>query len=33
MLPAANVNTLVFSPNGGAIIAGQDDCATVLVCN
>ena len=33
MLPAANVNTLVFSPSGGAIIAGEDDCATVLVCN
>ena len=33
MLPAANVNTLVFSPSGAAIIAGQDDCATVLVCN
>ena len=33
MLPAANVNTLVFSPSGGAIIAGLDDCATVLVCN
>ncbi len=32
-LPAANVTTLVFSPNGGAIIAGEDDCATVLVCN
>ena len=32
-LPAANVKTLVFSPSGGAIIAGEDDCATVLVCN
>ena len=32
-LPAANVNALVFSPSGGAIIAGEDDCAAVLVCN
>ena len=32
-LPTANVITLVFSPTGGAIIAGEDDCAAVLVCN
>jgi WD40 repeat protein len=31
--PAANIASLVFSPSGGAIIAGEDDCGTVLVCN
>ena len=32
-LPVNNVTKLVFSPNGGAIIAGEDDCGAVLVCN
>jgi len=33
MLPAANVKKLVFSASGGALIAGEDDCGAVLVCN
>jgi hypothetical protein len=30
---AGDVISLVFSPSGGAIIAGLDACAQVLVCN
>jgi WD40 repeat protein len=32
-LPVNNIDTLVFSPSGAAIIAGEDDCGAVLVCN
>jgi hypothetical protein len=28
-----NIASLAFTPNGGAILAGEDDCGTVLVCN
>jgi WD40 repeat protein len=31
--PSADVVSLVFAPSGNAIIAGLDDCGTVLVCN
>jgi hypothetical protein len=30
--PAYDVNSIVFAPNGSAIIAGLDDCGKVLVC-
>ena len=32
-LPVNNISALVFSPSGAAIIAGEDDCGTVIVCN
>jgi len=28
-----NISSLAFTPSGGAILAGEDDCGTVLVCN
>ena len=31
--PAADVNSLAFSPNGAAIVAGLDDCGSVIVCS
>jgi WD40 repeat protein len=31
--PAADVSSLVFSPNGAAIIAGLDACGSVIVCS
>jgi hypothetical protein len=29
----ANILSLAFTPNGAAIIAGEDACGMVLVCN
>jgi WD40 repeat protein len=31
--PASDINTLVFSPSGAAIIAGLYGCGAVIVCN
>jgi hypothetical protein len=31
--PTDNIQSLVFSPSGAALIAGEDDCGTILVCN
>jgi hypothetical protein len=31
--PPGDVRSLVFSPNGAAIIAGLDECSYVVVCN
>jgi hypothetical protein len=31
--PAADINALVFSPDGASLIAGEDANATVIVCN
>jgi len=31
--PAADVESIAFAPNGAAIIAGLDDCGSVIVCN
>jgi hypothetical protein len=31
--PAADVVSIAFAPNGSAIIAGLDDCGSVIVCN
>ena len=28
-----DITRIVFSPDGSAIIAGEDDCGLVLVCN
>jgi hypothetical protein len=28
-----DIASLVFTPNGGTLIAGEDACGTVLVCN
>ena len=30
--PAADVESIAFAPNGSAIIAGLDDCGSVIVC-
>jgi WD40 repeat protein len=30
--PAGDVNTVAFSPNGSAIVAGLDACGSVIVC-
>jgi WD40 repeat protein len=29
----ANIQSLTFTPSGAALIAGEDDCGAVLVCN
>ena len=31
--PTANIQSLAFSPSGAALIAGEDECGTILVCN
>jgi len=31
--PQYNVQSLAFTPNGGALIAGEDDCGIILICN
>jgi WD40 repeat protein len=31
--PTANIKSLAFSATGAALIAGEDDCGIILVCN
>jgi WD40 repeat protein len=30
--PTGDINSLVFTPNGAAIIAGLDECGHIIVC-